>query len=161
VNSVLLKIADAVAAELAAAPSGTFSQPFTPARKTLPRFTLEELDSLRVTVVPKSNVSERIGRGLVQTDYAVDVAVMKYQPPATDGSVDQTEADKIVALGEEIEEFFTLRHLDGLSDIDALWVTAAWNPSGAPYAVELLETKNVMASILTLTFRVMRQKEEG
>ena len=160
-NSVLLKIADAVAAELAAAPSGTFSQPFTPARKPLPRFTTEELATLRVTVVPKSNVSERIGRGLVQTDYAVDVAVMKYVAPAADGTVDQTEADKIVALGEEIEDFFTLRHLSGLTDIDALWVAAAWNPSGAPYAVELLETKSVMAAILTLTFRVMARKEEG
>ena len=158
-DSILLKIADAVAAELAAAPSGTFSQPFTPARKTLPRFSTEELATLRVTVVPKSNVSERIGRGLVQTDYAVDVAVMKYQPPAADGTVDQAEADKIVALAEEIEEFFTLRHLKNFAD--ALWVAAAWNPSGAPYAVELLETKSVMAAILTLTFRVMRQKDEG
>ena len=154
-----LRYVVAVAAELAAAPSGTFSQPFTPARKTIPRFTTEELATLRVTVVPKANVSERIGRGLVQTDYAVDVAAMKYVAPAADGEVDQAEADKIVALAEEIQVFFDLRHLKDYAD--ALWTNTAWNPSGAPYAVELLETKSVMASILTLTFRVMRQKEEG
>ena len=52
--SLVIDIADAVAAELNAAPPDTFSQAFAAARMVLPEFDLEDLAELKVTVVPKA-----------------------------------------------------------------------------------------------------------
>lgn len=156
--STVLAIADAVAAEMNGAAPGTFSQAFTAIRKTRPRFTLEQLKAVQVVAVPKATASQRTARNVATGDYSVDIAVMQHVPPAADGEVDESKTDLIVALAEEIERFFELRHMDKYPD--ALWVGTAWNPSGAPYVVQMLDDKSVMAAILTVTFRLMRQKQE-
>ena len=48
--SLITDIADAVVAELNAAPAGTFDPAFTAQRRVLPAFELAELAELKVTV---------------------------------------------------------------------------------------------------------------
>jgi len=50
--SEAIRIADAVVAELAAAPPGTFDEAFTPERRVLPAFELSELTGLHVKTSP-------------------------------------------------------------------------------------------------------------
>ncbi|HND54215.1 MAG TPA: hypothetical protein PLV92_17515, partial [Pirellulaceae bacterium] len=72
--AAIVQLADAVVADLNAA---TFSQPFTAQRSYLPRWKLEELATIRVTVVPKDDVGERASRAQWQEDYQLDVAIQQ------------------------------------------------------------------------------------
>ncbi len=72
--AVITDIADAVEAEINA---GSFSQPVSATREYLPAFELADMQTLRVTVVPKSVTTLPGGRAHNQYDYAIDVAVQK------------------------------------------------------------------------------------
>ena len=69
--AVITDIADAVVAEIN---SGSFIQPVAAQREYLPDFELPEMQTLQVTVVPKSVTTLPGGRAHNQHDYAIDVA---------------------------------------------------------------------------------------
>jgi hypothetical protein len=147
--SLVTDIADAVVAELNAAPvppATGFSQAFTAIRAYRPQFDLTELKTLRVTVVPKAIEIINITRHSNQNDVAVDVAVQKKVNPAV-----PAEMDAMMALVEQIGDFFRLRRLTSLPT--ALWTKTENTPV---YSPEHLEQKQVFTSVLTLTFRVVR-----
>ncbi|MFN9292695.1 MAG: hypothetical protein ACK6EB_31860, partial [Planctomyces sp.] len=72
--SVVVSTAEAVVASLNAA---TFSLPFTAVRSYLPQYKLAEMQTLRVTVVPRSAVLSSADRTRIQTDLAIDIAVQR------------------------------------------------------------------------------------
>ena len=88
-----------------------FSQEFEAVRLYQPLFELPEMKTLRVTVVPRGVEMQVSSRSLVQHDYQVDVAVQKKFD--TDEAV---ELDPLMALVEEIADFFRLRRLEAVPD---------------------------------------------
>ena len=141
--ALITDIADAVVAELNA---GTFSRPFAAARFYRPVFDLAEMQALHVSVVPKGLAIERLDRSRNQHDLQMDIAVQQKL-----GSADNAEIDALVALVEEVADFFRLRRLAACPA--AVWVRTDNVPI---YAPEHLEELRQFTSVLTLTFRVAR-----
>jgi hypothetical protein len=141
--ATITDIADAVVAELN---GHTFSQSLTAVRYYRPVFDLGEMQTLHVSVVPKGVTIERADRSRNQYDFAIDVAVQKKF-----SSGDAAELDPLMALVEEIADFFRLRRLAAYPD--AVWVRTDNVPV---YAPEHLEEFRQFTSVLTLTFRVVR-----
>jgi len=141
--ATITDIADAVALELSV---HVFSQAFTARRYYRPVFDLGEMTTLHVSVVPKGVTIERADRHRNQYDFAIDVAVQqKFQ------TGDNAELDALMALVEEIADFFRLRRLAAYPD--AVWVRTDNVPV---YAPEHLEEYRQFTSVLTFTFRVVR-----
>ena len=141
--ATITDIADAVVAELN---GRSFSQPLTAVRYYRPVFDLGEMKTLHVSVVPKGVTIERADRSRNQYDFAIDVAVQKKFQTG-----DNTELDALLALVEEIADFFRLRRLTSYPA--AIWVRTDNVPV---YAPEHLEEFRQFTSVLTLTFRVVR-----
>jgi len=141
--ATITDIADAVVAELN---GRSFSQPLAAVRYYRPVFDLGEMQTLHVSVVPKGVTIERADRSRNQYDFAIDVAVQKKFQTG-----DNTELDVLMALVEEIADFFRLRRLATYPD--AVWVRTDNVPV---YAPEHLEEFRQFTSVLTLTFRVVR-----
>jgi len=141
--ATLTDIAEAVKDELNA---GDFSQEFEAVRLYQPLFELPEMKTLHVTVVPHGVEMVVSSRSLVQHDYQVDVAVQKKFD--TDEAV---ELDPLMALVEEIVDFFRLRRSEAVPD--AAWAKTENSPV---YSQEHMEQFRQFTSVVTLTFRVLR-----
>ena len=141
--AVITDIADAVAAEINA---GSFSQLVSAARDYLPAFELADMQTLRVTVVPKSVTTLPGGRAHNQYDYAIDVAVQKKLDAA-----DNTEIDELMTLVDELADHLRFKRLTDYPN--AAWLKTENQPV---YAQEHLQELRQFTSILTFTFRVMR-----
>ncbi|OQB78594.1 MAG: hypothetical protein BWX88_05154 [Planctomycetes bacterium ADurb.Bin126] len=144
--ATIVDIADAVAAELN---GHTFSQAFTARRLYRPVFDLADMKTLHVSVVPKGVEMQGASRTLVQHDYLIDVGVQKKLPTSPSG--DNTEIDALMALVEQIADFFRQRRLQAMPNV--VWVKTE-NPS--IYLPEHLDQLRQFTSVLTLTFRVLR-----
>lgn len=141
--SVMEELADAVVAELDA---GDFSLSFTPARAYVPVATLEELGTLRVTVVPKSLAVSPLTRGLDACRYAVDVGVQQ--------RVDADTTDDTDALVGLVEELTDALRRSRLTDCAAArWVSIENDPI---YDPGQLREQQVFTSVLTVTYEVAR-----
>jgi hypothetical protein len=141
--AIITDIADAVVTELN---GHTFSQPFTAQRFYRPVFDLAEMSVLHVSVVPRGMTIERLDRSRNQHDMQIDIAVQKKCQ-----TCDNAELDALMALVEEIADFFRLRRLTAYPN--AVWVRTENVPV---YAPEHLEEYRQFTSVLTLTFRVVR-----
>lgn len=141
--SEIVAIADAVVAELNA---GTFSESFTAERLFQPVFELTDLQVLHVSVVPRSVKSQGATRGASFFDCAVDIGVQKKL-----GAEDEADIESLLDLVEAISDYLRSRPLQA-------WPRAAWVKSeNAPvYAPEHLEQLRQFTSVLTITYRVMR-----
>lgn len=140
--ALIADVAQAVADELN---STTFSQPFTAERQYLPVFELPEMKVLHVTVAPRGIVISALDRGRCQYDVQIDVAIQKkFSSDAPD------EIDPLMALVQEIADFFKLRRLEAFP-------TAAWiKTENAPiYALEHMQELRQFTSVVTLTFKVI------
>ena len=140
--AAIVQLADAVVADLNAA---TFSQSFTVQRSYLPRWKLEELATIRVTVVPKDDVGERASRAQWQEDYQLDVAIQQRL-----GANETAQMDALVLLGQELADYFKSRNPAG--DLATL-VAVAFAPLFDP---DHLEKHKTLTTILNLTFRGWR-----
>ena len=145
--AVLADISDAVVAALN---GHTFGMPFTAVRSYRPVYTREEMKDLHVTVVPGGYTMENLGRGQVQEDYTVEIAVQ--QAPETMGNA---ALDPLVGLVEEIRDFFLAnRRLAAMPSVICLKAAFAAG-SDRGYAPEHLDQLQQFTSVLALTFRVM------
>lgn len=147
--SLVTDIADAIAAELNAAPADTFDPAFTAVRRVLPAFELADLAELKVTVVPKSVQITGSTRAASQYEIAVDIGVQKKVPSG------DTDLDSFVAtlgtLVDQIADYLRRRPLSAAPF--AVWVSIANEPV---YAPEHLDQERVFTSVLTVTYRAMR-----
>lgn len=140
--AAIVQLAEAVVADLNAA---TFSQSFTAQRSYLPRWKLEELATIRVTVVPKDDVGERASRAQWQEDYQLDVAIQQRL-----GANETAQMDALVLLGQELADYFKSRNPAG--DLATL-VAVAFAPLFDP---DHLEKHKTLTTVLNLTFRGWR-----
>ena len=140
--AAIVQLAAAVVADLNAA---TFSQPFTAQRSYLPRWKLEELATIRVTVVPKDDVGERASRAQWQEDYQLAVAIQQRL-----GANETAQMDALVLLGQELADYFKSRNPAG--DLATL-VAVAFAPLFDP---DHLEKHKTLTTVLNLTFRGWR-----
>ncbi len=141
--STVLEIADAVVASLNA---GTFSQAFEAVRKYRPSFELEELPTLRVTVVPRSVAISAAARDSSYFDCAIDIGVQKKVNPD-----EPTELDELMNLVEQLADHLRLQRLEEAPL--AAWVGIENEPI---FASEHLDQQRVFTSVLTVTYRVRR-----
>ena len=137
-----LDIANALTAELNAA---TFSQPFTAVCKFVPFYPEEDLQTLRVTVVPKSYEETNQSRQSSVLTISVDVAVQK--------KLADIEADSpaMLDLVSDILVCFKGRTLTACPY--ARWVESKNEPLFSP---EHLGQYKVFTGVLTLTYRMVR-----
>ena len=141
--AVIVDIAETVKDELN---GGAFSQQFTAERQYQPVFELAEMNALRVTVVPKSVTIHPVSRGLVRHDYQIDIAVQKKFEAG-----DTVELDPLMALVEEIGDFFHRRRLVGLPSAACVKIE-----NTPVYATEHMEQLRQFTSVVTLTSEVIR-----
>ncbi|HEX7010619.1 MAG TPA: hypothetical protein VF184_11590 [Phycisphaeraceae bacterium] len=147
--SLITDIADAVAAELNAAPAGTFDPSFTAQRRVLPVFDLAELAELKVTVVPKSVQVTGSTRATSQYDITIDIGVQQKLAPGNH-DVD-AEVAALGALVDQIAEYLRRRPLAGFPG--AAWVSTTNEPV---YSPEHLLEQRVFTSVLSVTYRAVK-----
>lgn len=144
--STITAIADAVVARLNA---GSFSQSFTAERHYQPVFDLADLETLRVSVVPRSLAIVGASRRQSQFDAQIDIGIQKRLTP--DPTDDQSEIDALLDLTEEITDYLRFERLPEAPE--AVWVGVTQEPV---VAAEHLEQHRQFTTILTLTYRVLR-----
>lgn len=137
---VVVQVAQAVTDALNA---GTFSMPFTAQRMALPLFTLEEMQDLHVTVVPREVASSVLDRASDEDEVKVDVAVQKRT-----ASVAVADVDPLLAFVQEIADFLNRQQMG-----DAIWKKTENKPV---YLPEHLREKEQFTSVLTVTYKLVR-----
>ena len=141
--ALIIDIADAVVSELNDAAFGT---PFTATRAYVPRFDLEEMGTLRVTVVPKGVEISTASRSGHQHDYRIDIGVQrKFEQE------EAAELDPLMDLVEEIADHFRGAVLE--TDPQASCVGVE---NGPIYAQEHMREGRLFTSVLTCTYRTWR-----
>ena len=138
----IIDVADAIVTELNAT---SFSQPFTAERGYLPTFDLQEMDQLKVTVVPKEDDGKLDTRSQSAHDYAIDIGVQK-KPP----TIDTADLDPLMLLVQEIADHF-------LFGKQAAGATLIAPTVRILYLQEHLQKLRQFTSVVTLTFRGWRQ----
>jgi len=133
--ALVIDIADAVVAELNAAPAGTFDPAFT--------FDLAELAELKVTVVPKAVEISGSTRSVGQFDCQIDIGVQKKLGKDLD-----TETAGLCGLVDAIAAYLRRRPLAATPH--AVWLRSRNDPV---YAPEHLADQRAFTSVLTVTYR--------
>ena len=141
--AVITDITDAVVASLN---SGSFSRPFTAQRRYQPSFELPEMQTLQVSVVPKSVSITKATRDSGYFDFAIDIGVQKKVNTEA-----LAEIDALMTLMDEIADRLRLTRLDGAPQ--AAWLSIQHEPIFAP---EHLDQLRQFTSVLTVTYRVAR-----
>jgi hypothetical protein len=141
-SSTLITLSNAVCSEILAGVS-SFSVAFTPTVKMMPGFELQDLSTLRVTVVPRSMEITNETRGLVKKECIIDIGVQKKISDI------ETDTAALLTLSEQIIDYMRNRPLSGYSD--ARWIKTENDPI---YSQEHLFSKRVFSGLITLTYRV-------
>lgn len=141
--ALIIDIADAVVAELNAAPAGTFDPAFTAERRVLPAFDLPDLAELRVTVVPKAIETEGATRAATRFDCQIDIGVQKKLGKDLD-----TEVAALCGLVDTIAGYLRRRPLAAAPHV--VWVRTQNDPV---YAPEHLAEQRIFTSVLSITYR--------
>ena len=141
--AVLVDIAQAVVEDLNAQP---FSQAFTAVRSYVPRAALEDLDVLRVSVVPRSTRPGLAARGRRQREVAIDVGIQRRLADPDN----LAEIDALVAFVEEVVDSLEGRRLTAAG---AGFLEIENEPA---VAVEHLDQKGVFTSVITVRYRAWR-----
>jgi len=141
--SILVDIADALVADLN---GHEFTQAFTAVRRYLPHYTLEELATLRVTVVPVSISESLADRSRVRGEYTMEVGVEKK-------IAQEADVDSLLALLEEITDHVRMGRLALAGGETAFWIRTEVEPAFAP---EHLEELRAFTGVIAATYRVVR-----
>jgi len=142
--SLVTTIADAVVATINA--SGLLTDTVAD-RSYLPRYDLREMQTLKVTVVPKTMTTDSVTRSHASHDITVDVAVQKKL-----GNVDQAQAeqDGLMDLSEQVADHLRITPLVGQPNVR--WIRTEHT---AIYATEHLEQMRQFTALAAITFRIL------
>lgn len=149
---MIAELADAVVETLNDA---TFSQPFEAVRTYLPISTQQDLQTLRVTVVPLGPTVEGESRSSASIDLPVQIGVQKKLDSDSNDDI-----DPLVSLAEEIADFWLPASGDrpmlafGDGDANAAYCISLSHEFVA--AVEHLDNMRVLTCVMTVTFRKVR-----
>lgn len=152
-HSMLIAIAEAVKDELNAA----YGAQFTAIREYRPVYSLEDLTTLRCTVVPRQEASQgpAASRGSDLFEYAVDVALQKKLAD----QADLAEKDALMLLAEQVGDLFRGKTMDP-PDARCIRVgnEVGKRPENIPYLPEDLESRHVFSAVVTLFWQAFRQR---
>ena len=127
----------------------TFSPPFTATRGYLPVFELEDMNTLHVTVVPRTETILPASRSQNQHDYQIDIAVQQRFSDDTNAVI-----DPLMTLVEAIKDYLKQLQLVGnATALDSSWVRTANEPI---YDPAHMSKWRQFTSLLTVTYRVFR-----
>lgn len=148
-SSLIAQISDAIVTELNAQ---TFSQEFTAVRKWLAKWTLPELATLRVSVVPGPATYTMASRGQDDERHEIDIAVQKKIDAGSIAAV-----DILVELMEEFIAHFRAKLLmAGTTNI--ICVVRALVPGAeAAVAREHLEDLRTFTGVIRTTWLVRQR----
>ena len=138
-------VADAVAAMISAEAISIGGYTLSAERKYMPLADLASLKDPLLTVIPKSEEEEVIGRKQTGSDVQIDVAIQKLV--ATDA-----DSDAVIAAAGEIRDLLRFIELDIDGWRKAKWLGCQhllWNPTH-------LKDYQVLTTLLTLTYRVYK-----
>lgn len=125
-------------------PARGWSQSFVAVREHDPKALLEQLNTLKVTVVPVGWERDRLDRDTNEYVWTVDIGVQKKVPASTL----QTETETMIAFMEELDGYFA--ELPVLSEAqDYRCIGAETNPLFVP---EHLRKEKQFTAVLRLTF---------
>lgn len=124
-QAVAVHIAQAVTDALNDAAAGTFVRDFTAQRLYRPYHKLEELASLKVSVMPRQLELEPTDRTLDRHELVIDIGVQQQVDPDNAGDLDE-----LMLLTEQIERYLNRRRLEALPD--ARWISSAIAPLFVP-----------------------------
>jgi len=116
------------------------------ARGYNPKFALEDMDTLHVTVVPRAVERRRITRTLTERDLRIDISIQRRV-----GDDDQDQLDAMMLQAEQVLDFLDGRELAQYPE--AVFVEIANDPV---YIQEHLDQMRQFTSVLTVTYRLMR-----
>ncbi len=140
--SSLLPISDAMVATIN---SVVLLPPVNAERLFLPQFELQEMNVLRVVVVPKDEDRKPLSRVKKQAVYRVEIGVLKKVK-----STDTAEIDPLCHLVAQIIALFEGRRLADFPE--AICSVAKPEPI---YSVEHLEQLRQFTSVITLSFKTV------
>ena len=142
----MAQVAAAVVTELN---GHTFSTPLAAVRSYYPVYKREEMDTLHVTVVPAGSDYSLSDRTTIGRDFTVDISVQKAVSPK-----DLVAVDSLVALVEEVADFFLGRRLSAL--VCGVCPHVAMAPgSERGYIEEHMETLTLFTGVIQVTVRVV------
>jgi hypothetical protein len=138
----IVQLADAIVDELN---RQEFSLAFTAERAYLPVFELQDMNELKVTVVPKQDDGKLDTRSSSAHEYAVDIGV-QMKPP----TIDNENLDPLMGLTQEIADFFLFGQRPGGTTLIAPQVRIL-------FLQEHLHKFHQFTAVVTLTFKGWRQ----
>jgi len=119
-----------------------FSRSFTAIRSYRATFTIKELSTLHVVVVPSAIVQTPLGRGSNLDDITIDIVVLKQIDPTNN-----EELDSMMDLVQEIADHFR-------GSRSSLWQWVSTNIL-IPYDPEDLTDRRVFTSLIQLRYHLM------
>ncbi len=143
-TAAIIQLANAVVTDLNAQ---TFSATLTAARAYVPRFDLENSETLQCKVVPTIDARQPASRGEDQCDLTIDIGLMqKFEGTAAE---ELTAIDALMALAEEVKEYLSRIRP---TDFSAAICTAVKNEP--IFDVEQMESCKIFLTVISATFRV-------
>lgn len=141
--ATIIDIAKALAEELNA--SEGLSMEFTAAMTYMPTYTQQELDDLKVSVVPSALSLTPITRGTELNEFTIDVGVQK-NVDVTSGN----EIDGLIGFVKELADYIRNCELTGVDD--ARWSKSSIEPV---YSVSHLVEHKCFTSVIKVTYKAV------
>ncbi len=139
-QTIAIQLAEAIVNRLN---TGSFSQPFTAKRYYQPKFKLEELQELRVCVVPLSTSKVSISRGADSVETVVQIGVLKKLT-----SIENESLDPLTFLVEQIAD--SMNNIEVLANPISTVTGTAINPI---FDQKLLNENRQFTSVVELTVK--------
>lgn len=140
-NTVAMSIVDEVVDSLN---NGTYNLDFTAVKTLFPIYAIKDLETLRVTVVPKSLNLSAATRAQGEFNYDIDIAIQKALSSVNDAEI-QYLMDLIISIAKNFRgKVYT--------DLGAVCYKQTVDPL---YSVEHISPPSVFTSVVTLSFKVI------
>jgi hypothetical protein len=139
--SITTQIANAVVAELKNN-KDKFSIQFEPSMLVLPNFESSELQTIRVTVVPRTLEIERNSRNSAKYIVGIDIGIQR--------RIENTPEETVENLGNLVDEIILFLKSASLSDFHSAQVSSIANDP--IYSPEHLQQKRIFTSVLNVKY---------
>ncbi|MDR2763126.1 MAG: hypothetical protein LBB88_11020 [Planctomycetaceae bacterium] len=139
--SISTQVANAVVAELKKNMQ-KFSIQFEPAMLVLPNFESSELQTIRVTVVPRTLEIERNSRNSAKYIVGIDIGIQR--------RIENTPEETVENLGNLVDEIILFLKSTNLSEFHSAQVSSIANDP--IYSPEHLQQKRIFTSVLNVKY---------
>jgi hypothetical protein len=126
----------------------TFSQDVNASRYLLPMFQLEELTTLKVSVIPRGRNKQLMSRSSNQLIHNIEIGIQQRM----DDVNDSTETDPIGLLVEEIEDYLLGLEVNGATCTEVMNVLA----DDSIFAKEHIQSNKVWTTVIVASFQEVR-----